>query len=58
MAIDVDSGLLWLGFSRGVRVVGSGDFGRFLGGAVEWMVLGVLWRPTRTWGLYAHAKTT
>ena len=30
MAIDVDSGLLWLGFFRGVRVVGSGDFGRFL----------------------------
>ena len=30
MAIDVDSGLLWLGFGRGVRVVGSGDFGRFL----------------------------
>ena len=27
MAIDVDnSGLLWLGFGRGVRVVGSGDF--------------------------------
>ena len=31
MAIDVDnSGLLWLGFGRGVRVVGSGDFGRFV----------------------------
>ena len=30
MAIDVDSGLLWLGFGRGVRVVVSGDFGRFL----------------------------
>ena len=30
MAIDVDSGVLWLGFGRGVRVVGSGDFGRFL----------------------------
>ena len=30
----------------------------FLEGAIEWMVLDVLWRPTRTWGLYAHAKTT
>ena len=30
MAIDVDSGVLWLGFGRGVRVLGSGDFGRFL----------------------------
>ena len=30
MAIDVDSGVLWLGSSRGVPVVGSGDFGRFL----------------------------
>ena len=30
MAIDVDSGVLWLGLGRGVRVVGSGDFGRFL----------------------------
>ena len=30
MAIDVDSGVLCLGFGRGVRVVGSGDFGRFL----------------------------
>ena len=30
MAIDIDSGVLWLGSSRGVRVVGSGDFGRFL----------------------------
>ena len=29
MAIGVDSGLLWLGFGRGVRVVGSGNFGRF-----------------------------
>jgi hypothetical protein len=25
VAIGVDSGLLWLGFGRGVRVVGSGD---------------------------------
>ena len=30
MAIDVDSGLLWLGFGRGVRVVAGGDFGRFV----------------------------
>ena len=30
MAIDVDKSLLWLGFGRGVRVVGSGDFGRFV----------------------------
>ena len=30
MAIDVDSSVLWLGLFRGVRVVGSGDIGRFL----------------------------
>ena len=30
MAIDVDGGVLWLGFFRGVRVVRGGDFGRFL----------------------------
>ena len=30
MAIDVDGGVLWLGFFRGVRVVGGGDFGRFV----------------------------
>ena len=30
MAIDVDGGVLWLGFFRGVRVVGGGDSGRFL----------------------------
>ena len=30
MAIDVDSGVLWLGLGRGVRVVGGGDFGRFV----------------------------
>ena len=30
MAIDVDGGVLWLGFFRGVRVVVSGNFGRFL----------------------------
>ena len=28
--IDLDGALLWLGFGRGVRVVGSGDFGRFV----------------------------
>ena len=30
MAIDVGGGVLWLGCGRGVRVVGGGDFGRFL----------------------------
>ena len=30
MAIDVDGGMLWLGFFRGVRVVGGGGFGRFV----------------------------
>ena len=30
MAIDVDGGVLWLGFFRGVRVVGTGGFGRFV----------------------------
>ena len=30
MAIDVDGGVLWLGPGRGVRVGGSGDFGRFV----------------------------
>ena len=30
MAIDVDGGVLWLGCGRGVRVVGGGDFGRFV----------------------------
>jgi len=30
VAIDVDGGVLWLGFFRGVRVVGGGDFGRLL----------------------------
>ena len=30
MAIDVDGGVLWLGFFRGVRVVGGCDFGRFV----------------------------
>ena len=36
MAIDVDSGVLWLGSSRGVRVVGSGDFGRILAFLALW----------------------
>ena len=27
--IDLDGALLWLGFGRGVRVYGSGEFGRF-----------------------------
>jgi len=30
VAIDVDGGVLWLGFFRGVRVVGGGGFGRFV----------------------------
>ena len=30
MAIDVNSGVLWLGLGRGVRVVGGGAFGRLL----------------------------
>ena len=28
--IDFDGALLWLGFGRGVRVVGSGAFARFV----------------------------
>ena len=37
MAIcDVDGGVLWLGFGRGVRVVGGGDFGRFLAFLALW----------------------
>ena len=28
--IDLDGALPWLGFGRGVRVVGGGDFGRFV----------------------------
>ena len=37
MAIcDVDSGVLWLGLGRGVRVVGGGDFGRFLAFPALW----------------------
>ena len=39
MAIDVGSGLLWLGFGRGVRVVGSGDFGRFVVFLAFWRAL-------------------
>ena len=39
MAIDVDSGLLWLGFGRGVRVVGSGYFGRFVVFLALWRAL-------------------
>ena len=36
MAIDVDGGVLWLGLFRGVRVVGSGDIGRFLAFLALW----------------------
>ena len=36
MAIDVDGGVLWLGCGRGVRVVGGGDFGRFLAFLALW----------------------
>ena len=39
MAIDVDGGVLWLGFFRGVRVVGTGGFGRFV----------VFLAPLRAW---------
>ena len=39
MAIDVDDGVLWLGPGRGVRVVGSGDFGRFLVFLALWRAL-------------------
>ena len=39
MAIDVDGGLLWLGFGRGVRVVGSGDIGRFVVFLALWRAL-------------------
>ena len=40
--IDLDGALLWLGFGRGVCVVGSGDFA-----AVSWFPFrsGVLQRP-------------
>ena len=36
MAIDVDTGVLWLHFSVGVRVLGGGDFGRFLAFLALW----------------------
>ena len=39
MAIDVDGGVLWLGFSRGVRVVGSGNPGRFVVFLALWRAL-------------------
>ena len=39
MAIDVDSGLLWLGVGRGRRVVGSGDIGRFVVFLALWRAL-------------------
>ena len=38
--IDLDGGLLWLGFGRYVRVVG-GDFGRFLAFLALWWALAV-----------------
>jgi hypothetical protein len=41
VAIDVDSGLLWLGFGRGVRVVAGGDFGRFVVFLALWQALAV-----------------
>ena len=34
--IDLDGALPWLGFGRGVRVVGGGDFGRFLAFLALW----------------------
>ena len=42
MAIDVDGGVLWLGSGRGVRVVGSGNFGRFV-------VFLALWGASAVW---------
>ena len=39
MSIDVDGGVLWLDFGRGVRVVGSGDFGRFVVFLALWRAL-------------------
>ena len=41
MAIDVDGGLLWLGFGRGVRVVAGGDFGHFVVFLALWQALAV-----------------
>ena len=34
--IDLDGGLLWLGVGRGVRVLGSGDFARFVAFLALW----------------------
>ena len=39
--IDLDGGLLWLGFGRGVHVVGSGDFVRFVAFLALWWALAV-----------------
>ena len=36
MAIDVDTGVLWLGLGRNVLVLGGGDFGRFLAFLALW----------------------
>ena len=36
MAIDVDSSVLWLGVGRGVRVLGTGDIGRFVAFLALW----------------------
>ena len=41
MSIDVDGGVLWLDFGRGVRVVGSGGFGRFVVFLAFWRALPV-----------------
>ena len=41
MAIDVDSGLLWLGFGRGVCVVAGGDFGCSVVFLALWQALGI-----------------
>ena len=41
MAIDVDGGVLWLGFFRGVRVVGTGNSARFV----------VFLAPLRAWAV-------
>ena len=41
MMMMIDSGLLWLGFGRGVRVVAGGDFGRFVVFLALWQALAV-----------------
>ena len=41
MEIDVDSSDLLLGVGRGVRVLGSGDFARFLAFLALWWALAV-----------------